>query len=920
MKYSNETHEQDFLLTFSDIHKIIKKNQCLIWSASLIFAFLAFFYAITRPITYQVDATFKEKGKSRPDLSQSLSSLLLQPENNDNDALILMKSRKLIEQLVTSLNLQADMSKVEPVFPLLPLNTIQQNFLVEYALLRKSVTPILKDTQGEIIAQDVSYNGEVPLTLYVEILSDNEFKLIDKVNKSIHRTSFGSLISTPNYEITLINNTSSPLSSRVFQLRLQPLKHTVQETLKRFIVEMDRNDKNLLKIAYNYPKRHEASKHVTALMDLYQKYVHQEHKKSCDFQIKYLQERQLTMGNQLEEIMQTHAQNLALDIPLTGFANYDTSMNFLINSHHNYKQKLQNIDLEMQWLKHAEGAGNHNFDKFTSSLNPDFINLLSKEIHVLKHEADSLKMALIKSLPNRQTSEESFSQEVAALEPVNRRSNKANPTPTIHNNDEIPKGIDLHTAKELYSTYSKELNELEADAAQQQFIISQINDPEFEISSLSTILNDPISNEMISKASQLIIALKDHENRTQKEQERIKSSLAIHKEFFITHLTQMVQLIELRQQLIKEKIEALQKAHLSLIQEQISILEGQMAEYISNRLSSLQREKSLYESNLLELRDEMATLPQKRVTEQLIDHQMEINRNMVEEISKLIESRNIAANLEKIQSMPLDLPTIPIHPKPPHIILITLFGAMIGAFFGLSTALAKSVINGVKASPENLRLAGLHVSGTLTVNSKNNLPSHPLLLDSDLDTLRRLISFMAMPKQPQKKSDTANSLPTNILLILLSKEKNYAIDLAQLMSKTGLKTLVINLCFDSHDVYTNTPGMLSYLEGSIKEPTIVHEDAYDIIPAGGISRFGNELIASSRFSILIDKFKNNYDWILISSHASVNSAEGESLLQLFPNAAVTITNETLDQVRHCINSHGSERHHLISFIFIDKVR
>ena len=296
-------------------------------------------------------------------------------------------------------------------------------------------------------------------------------------------------------------------------------------------------------------------------------------------------------------------------------------------------------------------------------------------------------------------------------------------------------GINLNIAKDLYISFNKELSNAESSATQHEFISDQLNEPNFEISSLSTILTDPLSLEMITRTSNLILALKDQDNRSAKEQERLNADIAIQKGFLKTHVQQSIALLNLRQKFLKEKIQHLQSLNLSLIQEQISILENQINEYIDNTLVNLNQEKLLIEKNLNELRMEMAAFPQKWAAEQLIDQQMEINKNLVEEISKLVESKNIANNLEKLQSAPVDMAFPPLHPKSPRLILLTLFGAVAGAFLGFLWILGWSIIQGIQASTDNLKGIGTDVCGFFSRKYPKSFDQDPLL-DNDLTTLR----------------------------------------------------------------------------------------------------------------------------------------------------------------------------------------
>lgn len=986
MENSQVESKDNFVLTFKDMASIARKNRKTIWVFTALCAFFALFYALTRPPEYQVEATFKDKGKSQSGINQSLTAILLSGEISDSNVLAMMKSRRLVEHLVRSLGLQAVIAKNEPSFPILPLKTMRENFLAEYASLVNLSAPVLGRNGNVLMAEKVVYHGEVPLELKILFIAQGQFEISGRRGESIGRGSLGIPFISDVFEITLRANSQQPDEGVQYNLTLNPLEKTAEKIAKKFKIETDRNDKNLLKITYRNHDRYHAVSHINALMAAYQDYITEEHHRINNVQIDYLQERQHEMSRQLEEMINNYARNLSSNLSSIGVATYDKAMDFLTVNQQNFMQKILVIDLEMQWLHQVQDEGRINYDKFNSTITPEAINMLSKEIRFLKQKADTIDLALRNTPLDRQQFQESLIRQLQELNDIKRYSEEAKMMLASLENDKMPEqhevlfnsqefmvkiwyerllnsdrenskgnewlncksncisylshlihfldvrqrsieerltdqqlplgefqGIDLNTAKQLYVSYSKELKELEASAAQNQFLISQINQPDFEISTLSTVLKDPISTQMISDSSRLILSLRDHENRTQREQERIKSTLSIYKEFFVTHIGQELQLLELRQNILKEKIQALQSTNLALIQERISILENQMAEYISKRLMSLKRERGLYENILEEFKKEMSLLPHKWVTEKLIYQQMEINQNMVEEISRLVESKNITNNLETIQSTPIDLPILPLHPRPPHLILFTMVGAVAGSFLGFAWVLGKSIAKGVEASSDNLRLSGKHVSGLLTQDctSRPDLP----MLDNNLDTLRRLIAFFVTEEQPIRTKSAVPSAPGKTLLLLVGKGPIYAQSLAELMAKRGLKILIINLCFDSKDDHEQESGVLQYLEGIVEEPTIISKRAYDVILMGGITRHATELIATSRFSTMIDKLQTRYDWIIVCSNAGILSAEAESLMNRFYNVAVTIAGEPLSQLDAYMHLPGNM--HRITFVMLN---
>ena len=230
-------------------------------------------------------------------------------------------------------------------------------------------------------------------------------------------------------------------------------------------------------------------------------------------------------------------------------------------------------------------------------------------------------------------------------------------------------GITLEVATELYLDFSKQMIQTEGSIRRNLFFIHQIEDPLFEITSLSADLTDPISMEMIRRASELVLNLRDSNNQSMREQERIKDELNLQRTFLAMHLQQMIQLMELNKDLIDEKIYALQNVSLGLIHQQISLLEKNLQDYVQSRLQNLQQERSLIKEHLELIHLELAALPEKWVSEKLIEQEVETNKLIVEEIAKMVESKNIAHNLDVIQSAPLDHALAALHPAPPKIML-----------------------------------------------------------------------------------------------------------------------------------------------------------------------------------------------------------------------------------------------------------
>ncbi|WP_155117373.1 hypothetical protein [Neochlamydia sp. EPS4] len=446
-------------------------------------------------------------------------------------------------------------------------------------------------------------------------------------------------------------------------------------------------------------------------------------------------------------------------------------------------------------------------------------------------------------------------------------------------------GIDIVTSKELYISYTRMLNEVQGLIRQLDFMIEQLKNPNFEVTSMSGIQNDFVTNEMISKASQIVQAIKDQNNRSAKEMERLKEQLDVQKDFLRQHLNQAAMLHKLKEQLIKEKIVSLQSVTLGLLRQQISILDKHMQEYMAIRLNDLKQETNLIVQHQEQLRKEMKDLPNKWVEERLIDQQLLINQKMVEEITSLVESKNLTSNLEILQSYPQDFAVPPLHPKSPRSLLYAAFGAFTGAFITFTFFIIKSTVSGIRVSPSNLKANDLHLSGHLTPKASND--SNENLMDQDLDVLRRMIAYMTNSSQSQIGQS---------LLLLNGAGIDYSYHLAKLLTKLGQKVVLIPICFKATSQGYGT-GLIQYLQGEIEEPMITSQGSYDCIYEGGVSRFAVELIGSHRFKNLLEQLVQRYDWVLVVSDAMPASGQADLLTKIFDHVAVNLTNESLSDLK-----------------------
>jgi tyrosine-protein kinase Etk/Wzc len=979
MQQKNKSQEEA-VITLSDLVHIFKTHRVAILFGALFCCLFAAGFSLSRPVLYNIEGTFKDKGKANAGMG-GLSALLGGGSNQaEGEAMATIKSRKFMEKLIYRRGLQGVLIKQEPRFDL--FGSIPENLKVEHALFWGFKHPVIPDHQPAIWLQEVAYDDELFKSLSLSFLTEEAYE-VNHNGVLVGKGELGKKFTGEDFAFTVMRKSSEPLEGTNWTLQLQPLSHASDVLLNTTTVEADRYDKNLLHIKLAHTNRHIGAEVLNSMMLIYQEHIRQQQKRIAREQIAYLEIRQKEMGEKLRKMMEEHAKNMTADVSSSGFLNSARAIEFFSANQTMYQQKLYDIELAVKRLTKAQQETYAHYDGYGDT---GIINHTLAEIRQLKLQSDTLDLALRKAFtegndPFHATFEDqllglehvqrSYAEATSLLKSLNDHENVPVVDALMNNKDLAVKvwydklliaqnsvdnaltanektskkqelasiqgnftdyianlvhlfevqervikerlafqqspqrefqGIDLQTSRELYISYNKMLNEVQSNIKQLDFMIEQLKNPEFEITSMSSIPNDFVTNEMVSKASQLVQSMKDQNNRSTNEITRLKDQLVVQKEFLLQHLKQAVSLQELREQLVKDKIVSLQSVTLGLLRQQISILDKNMQDYIGVRLRDLNQETDLIAAHQQNMRDEMKGLPNKWVEERLIDQQLMINQKMVQDIAGLVESKNMESNLEILQSYPQDFAIPPLHPKSNRSIIYAFFGAFAGAFLTFTYFIVMSALYGVRASIDNLRANHLHISGLIGPKAGSMKEA---LLDRDLDTMRRLIAYITAGNIPEQGRS---------LLLLNGAGVDYAPRLVELLAKRGLKVLWMPVSFKNGEAGQGK-GLIQYLEGAVNDPEIVHEGVFDCIYEGGVSRYTAELIGSPRFKDLLGRLKAKYDWIVVSTDVMPTSGEADALVEQFDNAVANLTHENISELKSYMGYKMDSGEKKVSFVF-----
>lgn len=857
---------------------------------------------------------------------------------------------------------------------------IFDNLIVEEAYLSKKYKPIVEEPPQDLLVRDIHYTGEIALTMELRFIDHKQFKIYDEKDVFIGSGELGQPVTLPHASFSIQKQTPGDLLEASYVLSITPSHRIAHNLLGNLVIEADKLDKTLLKISYTDTNRFHSSLFLNNVMHNYRNFLVDEHVRVSLDQIAYLKQRQEDMDKQLVILMEDHAVNIAsndasieflvktqqsyksklLNIDLEarhlekaqkeGISFFErhsadgdsTVVQNLIGEIRKYRQQADALELALRnahvySTEVQEITFNHYVDELQEAhyANKDIKQLLasleegkvsypssalmSNPKYLLKPWYNKLDQA-DKERANARSEAEKIEKEddyarsqahfgvyLANLQHLFEVQEKTTRDRLTHQqNPQMEfQGIDLETANGLYIAYSRELHSLEADLAQKEFVIQQLSQPEFEVSSINSIIEDTISREIIAKTSSLMLTLKDEPNRTAKELERLRRDIEIQKSFLIVHLKQMCDILRLREQLLEDKIHSLQNVTLELIRQKISIQEKHLTDYIASRLNNLKHEKQIITQHQDELQKELDLLPEKWASQKLIDQHMNSNLSIVHQIASMIESKTIGENLEVSQSAPFDEAVVPVLPRDPRLGLFALIGGVGGAFLTLSFCLVQSAVRGVEATTENLQNRQQHVAGTL--GSFPPFANIDSLNRPQLETLRKLLMQLC--------PGDAGLSPRRVVLIE-NHASSYKEAFAVLMAKRGLKILLMPLSFEQEEESEEKPGLLDVLEGRASFPHITSGPYFDTISSGGHSLFGKELLETKAFEDLLSLLSKEYHCIVGYTKAAATSAEAESLLHLFPSAAVTLHGEKMEQLTTYFKA--SLQGKTISFVFADK--
>jgi hypothetical protein len=370
--------------------------------------------------------------------------------------------------------------------------------------------------------------------------------------------------------------------------------------------------------------------------------------------------------------------------------------------------------------------------------------------------------------------------------------------------------ISIQAAKNAIQEHQKTIDSLVLDCEKYDYCLSRLQAASFDPSSLAKILSDHAFETQFEHMHALHLKLIDKENWTLKEREHMHKELETSRMF----LCQQIQILKegalLHVNVLKERIESLQKDLLYMLFDKYNQLQ----------------------SSLAALSEQASTLPQKWLAEQKIEMNIKIYTEMLETITKMIETKNAGYHFDYSAASCHKKALPPVRPDPSKLLLGTMTGFLIGIFLSLLLFILEQIWHGPSASGANLLSQGYSL-----LPEKERVP----FLGIELEKRGRLV-------------------------LMASKQTIlFAPALVKWLAKKGENVFII-------DLTSKIPS--DFLKGKDKETYLASQD----------------------FKDFVDSCKKHYDRVLIFSQGGPQRFETLLLASCADTCVFGITDEKLSEI------------------------
>ena len=773
--------------------------------------------------------------------------------------------------------------------------------------------------------QEVSYEGMTPLLLQLQCISAERFCLFSADRKLWVEAAVGEKVSLPQCSLIVGKVPADLVIGRTYSVRIDSWAVAVKEWKKKFSLTPHKLSTSVYDLRYLHPDRERAAELLNQFMASYQRFLRKEYEDVATTQFQYLDERKNDLYTQMADAFTEHAEYVSNCLEQTGIASSEQELRLMGANYQKLLGRLFEIDVALA----REDRGQEAFAGAEEFAFVTQIRDLEQKREELLRKRDLLGLALLKAptcsadLCTNFEELQTVRQQRGALESFLARSPSLKDLPlpanaplslwahqigeyspespeaadflaslrqhthllalrerslqerSLHVSDVAAEleGMDLESAQKLVEGYHKQLDESEAKIRHLQHMLESLTETGLSVSAFGSLLSDSVSQHLASVAGKIIEELRDEKNHSAKEEQRLLEELDLQKKLLAEHISQLVQVEEIRQSVVREKLAGLNAVSLEGINQRIALLDTNLEEILAKKHEALLGERELLVHKMGEMRRGMKHLPEQFSLEKQLKLKTEGSLAMVRAMAQTVESHTVARRLHSISAKTLDQAIVPLFPASPYLILFSFTGAAGSTTLTAFALFLIAIAKGLPMTRERLLSLRCSVAGSLSFSCDGTE-----FEISHLESLRPL----------------ALSLHKTVIGILGGKGPNYSYGLAELLGRAGRKVLLLPLDFRSPFAPDEPPGLLQFLDGAAL--SIQSTPWYDKVSTGGNSSFGAEILQSKKFLELLEELRTQYDQILLFIRAPLVASEALAARSWSEQLVVTVCGESKEQL------------------------
>lgn len=391
----------------------------------------------------------------------------------------------------------------------------------------------------------------------------------------------------------------------------------------------------------------------------------------------------------------------------------------------------------------------------------------------------------------------------------------------------------------------------------------------------------------------------------------------------------------LRQQIIKseQNIKELSQKyghkHPAMLKavEELNLLKSKRDQEIKRIVESIRHEYELAKDNeatmrkrLAELKREAIGLNEKMMEYNIINREVESNRQIYDALLKKIKEQGIIEQSRTVNVMIVEKAETPKSPFKPRKALNLLLGLIVGFFGGIGIAFFIEYLdNTVRSLEDTEAKLGYPVIGIIPFITSTGNPIETYVLDEpssafaeSYKAIRTAIILSSAEKPPRRILITSSGpgegkTVTSINLSVAIAQSGYKV----LLIDSDLRKPRIHKVFD----LDNSKGLSTYLAG-VSDADILQDSPIGelkIIPSGPIPPNPSELLSSKRMSEILELYSRKYDFIICDSPPVLTVADSLILSKLLDGVILVARADvtTYENAKKCLKSLSNVDAHVL---------